>query len=37
MDLFNKVHIFELMKSHIYKPNISPISLISLMLNYTKP
>ena len=37
MDLFNKVHIFELMKSHIYEPNISLISLFSLMLNYAKP
>ena len=37
MDLFNKVHIFELMKSHIYEPNISLISLFSLMLNYVKP
>ena len=36
MDLF-KVHIFELMKSHIYEPNISLISLFSLMLNYAKP
>ena len=37
MDLFNKVHIFELMKSRIYEPNISLISLFSLMLNYAKP
>ena len=34
--LFNKVHIFELMKIHIYEPNISLISLIRLMLNYAK-
>ena len=37
MDLFNKVHIFEPMESHIYEPNISLISLISLMFNYAKP
>ena len=37
MDLFNKVHIFEPMKSHIYEPNISLISLIILMFNYAKP
>ena len=34
MDLFNKVHIVGPMKSYIYKPNIS---LISLMFNFTKP
>ena len=34
MDLFNKVHIFECMKSHIYEPNIS---LIGLMFSYAKP
>ena len=34
MDPFNKVHIFEPTKSHIYEPNIS---LISLMFNYSKP
>ena len=37
MDLFNKVHIFEPMKSHIYELNISLISLISLMFDYAKP
>ena len=37
MHVFNKVHIFEHMKSHIYEPNISLISLISLMFNYAKP
>ena len=37
MDLFNKVHIFEPMKSHIYELNISLIILISLMFNYAKP
>ena len=37
MDLFNKVHIFEPMKSHIYEQKINPISLISLMFNYAKP
>ena len=37
MDLFNKVHTFEPMKSHIYEPNIRVISLISLMFNYAKP
>ena len=37
MDLFNKVHIFEPTKNHIYEPNISLISLISLMFNYAKP
>ena len=37
MDLFKKVHIFEPTKSHIYEPNISVISLISLMFNYAKP
>ena len=36
IDLFNKVHIFEPVKSHIYEPNISLISLISLMFNYAK-
>ena len=30
MDLFNKVQVFEPMKSHIYEPNIS------LMVNSTK-
>ena len=34
MDLFNKVHIFEPMKHHIYETNIS---LISLMFSYAKP
>ena len=33
----NKVHILGLMKSRIYEPNISLISLLSLMLNYAKP
>ena len=37
MDLLNTIHIIEPMKSHIYEPNISLNSLISLMLNYTKP
>ena len=40
MDLFNKVHIIEPMKSHIYEPNInSLISLIryNLMFNYANP
>ena len=37
MDLFNKVHIFGLMKVHTYVPNISLIRLFSLMLNYAKP
>ena len=37
MDLFNKVHILGLMKSHIYETNISLISVFSLMLNYAKP
>ena len=37
MDLFNKVHVFEPEKSHIYEPNISLISLLSLMFNYAKP
>ena len=37
MDLFNKVHTFEPTKSHIYEPNISLISVISLMFNYAKP
>ena len=37
MDLFNKVHIFEPMKVHIYEPNISLIRLFSLMLSYAKP
>ena len=37
MALFNKVHIFESMKSHIYEPNISLISPVSLMFNYAKP
>ena len=32
-DLFNKVDIFEAMKSHIYEPNIRLISLSSLMFN----
>ena len=36
MDLFNKVHISEPKKCHIYEPNISLISLISLMFNYAK-
>ena len=36
MDLFNKVHIFEPMKVHIYEPNIRLIRLFSLMLNYAK-
>ena len=34
MDLLN--HIFEPMESHIYEPNISLISPISLMFNYAK-
>ena len=29
MDLFNKLHIFEPIKSHIYEPNISLISLLA--------
>ena len=33
MDLFNKVHIFEPITGHIYEPNNSLISLISLMFN----
>ena len=37
MDLFSKVHIFEPMKIHIYEPNISLTSLISLMFNCAKP
>ena len=37
MDLFNEVHILEPMKGHIYEPNISLISPISLMFNYAKP
>ena len=36
MDLFNKVHILGLMKSHIYETNISLFRLFSLMLNYGK-
>ena len=35
MDLCTNV--FEPMKSHIYEPNISLISLISLVFNYTEP
>ena len=37
MGLFNKLHIFEPMKVHTFEPNISLISLISLMFNYAKP
>ena len=37
MDPFNKVHIFEPMKSHIYEQNISVISLVSLIFNHAKP
>ena len=37
MDFFYKIHIFELLKSHIYEPNISLVSENSLMLNYAKP
>ena len=37
MELFNKVHIFEPKESHISEPNISLISLFSLMFNYAKP
>ena len=37
MDLFNKVHVFELMKVHIFGPNIRLIRLFSLMLNYANP
>ena len=37
MDLFNKVHIFEPMKVHTFKPNIRLIRLFRLMLNYAKP
>ena len=36
MELFNKGHIFEPMISHIYEPNISLTSRISLMFNYAK-
>ena len=36
MELFNKIHIFEPKKSHIYEPNISLISLFNLMFNYAK-
>ena len=34
MDLFNKVHVFELIKVHTFVPNICQIRL---MLNYAKP
>ena len=37
MDMFNKVHIFEPMKSRIYEPINSLISLISLVFNYANP
>ena len=37
IDLFNKVHIFEPMKAHIYVPNIRLIRLFSQILNYAKP
>ena len=37
MDLFNKVHIFELMEVHPFGRNIMLIRLFSLMLNYAKP
>ena len=36
MDLFNKIRIFEPMKSHIYESLISLISLVSPMFNYVK-
>ena len=36
-DLLNKVHIFEPMKVLSFGPNISIITLFSLMLNYAKP
>ena len=36
MDLFNKIHVFEPMKSHIYEPDISIISLSNLMFNCAK-
>ena len=37
MDLFNKIHMFEPLKSHVYEPNISLISPISLLFNHAKP
>ena len=37
MALFNKIHIFESLKSHIYEPNISLTNLISLMFHYANP
>ena len=37
MNLFNKVHKFELMKVHTFEPNFRLIRLFSLMLNYAKP
>ena len=35
--LFNKVHIFEPIKVHIYESNIGLIRLFSVMFNYAKP
>ena len=35
--LLNKAHFFELVKSHIYEPDISLISLVNLMFKYAKP
>ena len=37
IDLFNKVHILEPMKSHVYEPNISLISLMCVIFNYAEP
>ena len=37
VDMFNKVHVFELMKSHIYEPNVNLISLSSIMFHYANP